>query len=103
MGFVPAPGIYGESVFPMVHVADPSLNLGMPTNQMYIGAQKDIDPKLIPQAPFFPPVQIFQEIVIQKSVKVVDTGSEEIGLIPGSKCEICPNETAKFAVSKCNY
>lgn len=100
LGLVPAPATYGESLFPLVPVADPSLNLGMPTNQIYIDAQLEIDPKFIPQAPQVP---VIEEVIIQKSVIERDTGSKEIGLIPGSKCEICPSETANFAVSKCNY
>ena len=44
LGLVPAPVSYGESVLPMMPVADPTLGLGMPTNQIYIEAQKDINP-----------------------------------------------------------
>ena len=30
-------------------------------------------------------------------------GAQGIGMIPGSKCDLCPKEKANFSVSICNY
>ena len=90
---------HGESIFPMLPVPDPSL----------LGVQNQLKPGIeLPSAPpqMFAPNQI--QPIIQKVVREDPKGekvpgSQGIGLIPGSTCEICPEDCAKLSVSICNY